>query len=106
MYNKNYKQILSYLQKGATVITPNNRLAKTIINDYLLYSNQYVSSKPNCFSYQFFLQKLYKDVEHTMTNIAHPTLLTKQQSWYLWRKILIKEDGTTYYGLINEISKS
>ena len=102
MNNPNYEQILTQIQQGVTVITPNNRLAKTILEDYLKSSTHDVLEKPNCLSYDAFIQQLYIKLTHHNPNSAHPVLLTTQQTQYLWMQQLATESGSVHQGLLNK----
>lgn len=102
MNNLNYKQVLTHLQNNFTVITPNNRLAKTLLEDYLKSSTQDVLEKPNCLSYDAFIQQLYFKFTHHNHNSDHPVLLTTQQTNYLWMKQLATETGSVHQGLLNK----
>src|SRR3990167_10474523 len=102
MNNPNYEQIVTQLRQGFTVITPNNRLAKTILEDYLKSSTHNVLEKPHCLSYDAFIQQLYIKLTHHNPNNAHPVLLTTQQTQYLWVKQLRTESGSVHQGLLNK----
>ena len=102
MNNANYEQALHDLRNHHVVITPNNRLAKTLLEDYLHTSSQSVIEKPNCLSYDAFLQQLYFKLTHHTPNPTHPLLLTPQQARYLWTQQLSLQLGTVHQGLINK----
>ena len=102
MRNPNYEQVLTHLKAGFTVITPNNRLAKTLLEDYLHASTQNILEKPHCLSYDAFIEQLYYQLTHHSPNNAHPVLLTTQQTQYLWMKQLSSESGTVHQGLVNK----
>ncbi len=102
MNNPHYLQVLTHLQQGFTVVTPNNRLAKTLLEDYLKSSTQRTLEKPNAVSYDALIQQFYFNLTHHNPYGNHPILLTKQQTRYLWMKQLTQETGALHQGLINK----
>ena len=102
MHNLHYSAVLNKLEQQVTVITPNNRLAKTLIEDYLQQTHLSVLEKPSCLSYDTFLQHLYHNLLHHHPHVNHPVLLTKQQTLYLWQQQMTQTDSSINQGLIHE----
>lgn len=98
----NRQQLVNYLQAGATLITPTNRLAQTILSDYLPLLGQRIIAKPQCLAYQSFLQQSYKVMNYSTPELSHPLLLTEQQVRYLWQQIL----ATSNQGFVKEVQKA
>ncbi len=101
--NINYKKIIAYLNEPAIVITPNNRLAKSILDDYLIFSRQKIIPKPQCFSYSVFIEKLYKNLSWHAIN---PQLLTTKQSMYLWQQLIKNHNADINQSVIDASFKS
>ena len=99
--------ILSYLTSGATIITPNKRLANEVIAYYLQSSQQSILPKPNCVPYSVFLQTLFKLYGYTYSNLPCPILLSTNQVRYLWQQVITNNNqDSTSPGLIEEISEA
>lgn len=81
-------QLLTLMQQGAIVITPNNRLSNELIQDYFADNAQHVQAKPRCFPYSAFLKYSFKLLSHKQPLTHHPLLLNAQQLSYLWYQIL------------------
>ena len=103
MNNPNYKQVLTHLHPNSTIITPNNRLAKTLLEDYLNASGQNVLEKPNCLSYDALIEQCYLKLTHYTPHHAHPILLTTQQTRYLWKKQLSIDTDPVQQGLVTKV---
>lgn len=104
---KQKTQLLEWMRQGATVITPNNRLALQLQQDYLAASQTAWIEKPCCLSYQAYLQQAYQKITHLTPESSHPLLLTPQQLRYLWQQLLIeKNQGSINKGFINEVQES
>ena len=99
-----YTQISNYLQEiGTTIITPNNRLARILLDDYLKRRRLIVAPKPRCQSYAVFLQKIYNHYIYTNPAANHPCLLTNHQQRYLWNQILSEDSYVIHEGLVQKI---
>lgn len=97
-------QLLALMQKGATVISPNNRLANELLNDFMQASGHEVQAKPRCFPYSAFLQDQFKKLNHRYPQTAHPLVLTGQQLSHLWRKVLSRDlDSPVNAGLLQAV---
>lgn len=84
------KSLFTYLHEGFTLITPNNRLTKELLTDFLFANPKSVQEKPCCYPYQAFLQTNFKKFCHQQSQNLHPLLLTEQQTHHLWGQILSK----------------
>jgi len=91
------KHLLTLMNNGATVITPNNRLSNELITGFFTINGTPVQDKPQCLPYSAFLQTEFKKLSHTYPKISHPSLLSASQFCYLWRQIL-----TRHLYLVNE----
>lgn len=73
------------------VITPNNRLSTHLLQTYdRLYRGQQhaPTAKPRCFSYETWLDYLFKQITYRFPQLSHPLLLSTPQQRYLWRVTL------------------
>lgn len=95
--------LLDYIQQGATIITPNNRLATEVQTLFFQSQQDAVIEKPRCMPYQSFLHDAWKTHCRHYPTIHFPLLLNSRQTSYLWRQIIIANDEAVNYGLINEI---
>lgn len=96
------------MSQDATIVTPNNRLSMQLLEDYLAESRHTLVEKPNCFSYQAFLQQSYKNICHqSPPSMIHPLLLNANQQRFLWQKILSEDSQQiANQGLITEVQES
>ena len=101
---KNQQELFSFMSRGATVITPNNRLSNQLLHDFYLQTGSVIEDKPHCLPYQAFLRDLFNKTRHLHAHIKHPVLLTNLQQRYLWRQILTSQnDYPCNEGLLHEI---
>lgn len=88
----NFHILFDYLEQNYTIITPNNRLSQQIINNFAIkkFKEQSTNniSKPQCYPYQLFLQKIFSAVKNLAPTENHPLLLSKLQEKYLLKTIL------------------
>lgn len=100
--------LFSQLNSGACVITPNNRLSATLLEDYFDYytdnlPNQCVD-KPLCLPYRTLLITNYQRLLLHSPKNSHPSLLTDMQTQALWRACLQNHPDITYNeGLLKAI---
>ncbi|VEG90717.1 PD-(D/E)XK nuclease family protein [Legionella spiritensis] len=103
----NKEQLFALMKAGATVITPNNRLAEQLLHDYLSMQGETVQEKPACLPYRAFLHQSFKTLGHRTPRIHHPLLLTTQQTRFLWQQIIGEHLNTPAHpGLLHEIQDS
>lgn len=76
------------MARGATIITPNNRLAHQLLRNFLHHSGSNIHDKPRCYPYSVFLRHCYKQVEHHYAHQTHPILLNAHQEHALWQLII------------------
>ncbi|KTD47163.1 recombinase B [Legionella rubrilucens] len=101
----NRQELLLKMAEGACVITPNNRLAMQLLNDYASAALSPVLAKPACISYQAFLVSLYK--RFAQNNHPAPRLLSTEQCRFLWQQILTEHLGSApNQGLIQQVQDS
>ncbi|MFC3909160.1 PD-(D/E)XK nuclease family protein [Legionella dresdenensis] len=93
------------MAQGAIVITPNNHLAYSLLEDFLNSQSRTVLEKPCCIPYQQYLQLLFRNYSHQNPQANLPILLTQQQVRFLWAEI-IKQDFPVNQGLIDEIQEA
>lgn len=98
--------LFTAMEKGATLITPNNRLSNQLLNEFFNHKPSRVKDKPRCFPYQTFLRERYKKARHLYAHMAHPVILTPQQQRYLWQQILHQEQEQCNEGLIAEVQEA
>ena len=103
MHNPHYQYVLQQLHQQTTVITPNNRLAKTLLEDYLNTSKQRTIAKPPSWSYEAFLNHLVNHHTHQKPHFEHPILLTKQQTQLFWSQQLHRQNQELPQGAIKQI---
>lgn len=92
------------LLAGAILITPNDRLARTIREDYLKRTNQTVIANPVCLSWSQWVQKLFNI--NVLNNKKMPLILSPHLISYLWKKILLEQGNTVYEGLISALHET
>ena len=80
-----YQKIHDALRNGHLVLTPNDRLAKSVKNTYLQTT---VAANFQCYSLSQWLRRSYKQLEFSQTNTAQPILLNSFQVQYLLHSIL------------------
>ena len=80
--------LIQVIQKGAVVITPNNRLSLMLLKDTLQQSHQSCIDKPRCLPYSAFLRDLFQRLVHKTPHIDHPILINPQHSEYLFRHVI------------------
>jgi ATP-dependent helicase/nuclease subunit B len=98
-------RLFSFLNEGATVITPNNRLSSELLSLYATRGG-FVQEKPACIPYQVFLQNTLKKHSFLHPATPPPILLTPQQIRHLWRQTLMKQGVAVNPGLIEEIHEA
>jgi len=83
--------LFKYMQEGAVVLTPNNRLSLHLIQSYEKRFRIHQTGplvKPQCFSYESWLQTIFQQITQKFAQCDHPILLSQQQQRVLWKKIL------------------
>lgn len=82
--------LFQLLSEKAVVITPNNRLSESLQERYFNYQKHQTLIKPNCFSYNTFIEKSYKQLVFNDPHHQLSTLLAPTQIRQIWRRILKK----------------
>lgn len=100
----NKEELFFLLGQGTLVLTPNNRLSESIIQQYFTHCNAQTVDKPKCFPYRVALINAYEQLNFIHPTKHHPTLLSDAQCHYLWRKIIKSESSVTYSeGLVDAV---
>lgn len=99
-------QLLSLMQQGATIITPNNRLSNELLTNFFNSFPKKVKVKPSCLPYQNFLLNTFKLYCQKYPFGDHPILLTSHQASHLWRQILSEENISFTQGLVNAVEEA
>ncbi|STX51958.1 recombinase B [Legionella busanensis] len=83
--------VFNLMQQGATIITPNQRLAQTLLADFYHSYPQFRHTKPLCFSYSDFLLALFKKYCSAQPSTTNPLLLNSQQLRHLLKQIISQD---------------
>jgi ATP-dependent helicase/nuclease subunit B len=102
----NKAQLLAWMEKGATIITPNNRLSKELLKEFLQAFPKPVQRKPLCLPYTAFIKQAFKEFGYLCLHEQHPILLSSQQSRYIWQYILAQEQSLTNAGLLDALEEA
>lgn len=99
--------LFSHLQNGALVLTPTNRLSRTLLEAYAHKQKQEVSEKPTCLPYILSLHYLFKQLQNKRVQNDYPLILNAHQQFLLWHKILLSSETVIpSQGLIHEIQEA
>ena len=99
--------LLDYLEQGATVITPNNRLSGEILQFFFNNHTTSFKEKPRCLPWQMYLQKAYNALCYQNPQTTFPILLTAQQCSHLWADIIFQPDELAFnQGLLDEVQEA
>jgi ATP-dependent helicase/nuclease subunit B len=98
IYSKD--KLLTLLAEGAMVITPNNRLSNSLLEDYFKSSHklsqQMAVAKPLCLPYNTACKNAWQANIATNTIKTPPLLITPFQYRHLWRTIVQSHPEVTY----------
>jgi ATP-dependent helicase/nuclease subunit B len=99
--------ILALMRQGARIITPNNRLARELLTDYVKLNYQPISAKPFCMPYGGFLTQLFNQHTNHNPQRVSPILLTSHQLYYIWQQVIDKQNNNIASPtLINELQNA
>lgn len=101
---KNRSDLFSEMTRGATIITPNNRLSNQLLRDFIHATTSAVHDKPRCLPYPTFIRDCFKQVQHHHAHQPHPILFSSHQERVLWQSVI--SDNDTYpctNGLLQEV---
>lgn len=100
--------VLHALKQGATLITPNKRLANHVMQRFFAEKNHSVQKKPPCFSYSVFLEEAFKQHCAKQPTRDFPLLLSTEQCRYLWWQIMGEQQHYVAFnpGLVSEIQEA
>jgi ATP-dependent helicase/nuclease subunit B len=105
MHVFNDKQyLLTLLEEGATVITPNNRLCESLIQYYFSHHLNKTMDKPVCLPYNLFLIKAYEQINFINPHTPRPIVLNRAQCQHLWHNLIKSQIEITYSeGLLESV---
>jgi probable DNA repair protein len=86
-------ELLARLAAGATVLTPNRRLAQALMrefDDHQIGRGLAVWDAPDILPFGGFVERLYQDAFHSAGGAALPPMLTAAQEERVWRQIVEK----------------
>lgn len=99
--------LLDYLEQGATVITPNNRLSGEVLQFFFTNKPAFFKEKPRCLPWQVYLQTAYQSHCYQNPQIIFPVLLGAQQRRHLWADILSRDSSQSpNQGLLDEVQEA
>ena len=102
------QKIFDWLAKGATVITPNNRLSERLLQDYYAFQTKQTLDKPKCLPYSTALIQAYNNFTFCkIKGTNHPLLLSTMQCRHLWKQsIVLDESMCLNNGLLEQIMQA
>jgi len=95
--NPQLSTVIQAMREGATIITPNNRLAEQLLARYMLEDGRRVLEKPICLPYQAFLRHSFEHLCHQHPHDAHPVLLNDAQLRTVWRHVLTPDENSQHH---------
>ncbi|MBI2786141.1 MAG: PD-(D/E)XK nuclease family protein, partial [Legionella longbeachae] len=100
----NKEHLFHLLTQKAVVLTPNNRLSESIIQQYFTHGESQTLDKPQCMPYGIALIKAYEHLRFITPHVTHPTLLNAAQCQQLWRNLIKSKSNITFSeGLLQSI---
>lgn len=100
-------ELQSLIQKGALVVTPNNRLSDQFIKKSYSYHSKPVIEKPLCLSFNAFLNKIYQIIGFNKPMVHLPVVLSAFQEHQIWESILYQQNTFDVdQGFVHEIQKA
>ncbi|HEY2338724.1 MAG TPA: PD-(D/E)XK nuclease family protein [Burkholderiales bacterium] len=87
------QELLARLAAGATVLTPNRRLAQALMrefDDHQIRRGLAVWDAPDILPFGAFVERLYQDAFYSAGGAAMPSLLSAAQEERVWRQIVEK----------------
>lgn len=87
-----YQQILEHLSQNAIVVTPNNRLSRTLLTHAIEKNASFSIEKPKIFSYAELLRHLFLETQFQFPTQTHPVLLSPIHLRKLWSDTLKNND--------------
>jgi ATP-dependent helicase/nuclease subunit B len=103
---QNKERIFHFMQTGASIITPNNRLSLQWLDELLRAQQTPVQNKPHCLPYPAFLLDLYKRARHLYAQQVHPMVLNPLQERYAWQSLLNQSQWPVSEGLLDEVQEA
>ncbi|TAL61718.1 MAG: PD-(D/E)XK nuclease family protein [Legionella sp.] len=100
----NKTQVFQELAQGATVVTPNNRLSASLLQQYYQQRSETTVDKPHCLPYRTAIIQAYQQLLFQQPQANHPTLINEALCQQLWRKTLLAETVFTFSeGLLHAV---
>lgn len=92
------------MARGATIITPNNRLSNQLLRDFTRTTTHPVHDKPHCLPYLTFIRNCFNQIQHHHAHHPHPILFSSHQERVLWESV-IRDNGAypCTDGLLQEV---
>lgn len=91
------KSVIQAMQDGATIVTPNNRLAEQLLARYITEDGRRTLKKPTCLPYQAFLQHVFERFCLQHPHDKHPVLLNDAQLRTVWRHVLTPDENSQHH---------
>jgi ATP-dependent helicase/nuclease subunit B len=88
----NKYDLFEEMKRGATIVTPNNRLSQHLLREFLKTQGTTVIDKPRCLPYGAFLQDYFKQIQFSHAEQIHPVLLNVTQEQRLWQQIIREQN--------------
>lgn len=79
------------LSLDAITVTPNQRLAQTLIQKWGAAQQNSVSKYPDCYAYKVWLHNLFNQVIENAPSEPHPILIDDLAAFLIWRKIITNQ---------------
>ncbi|MCH9639978.1 MAG: PD-(D/E)XK nuclease family protein, partial [Betaproteobacteria bacterium] len=89
-------KVFERLNAGATVITPNRRLAlalKNKFNSYQTGQQKIVWPSADILPFSAFIERIYRDTLYSKHTSEFPLLLTPVQEQVLWESVIQSSDA-------------
>ena len=86
------------LSLNAAVITPNQRLAQTLVEQWGAQQNKAVANYPTCYAFSVWLRHAFNQVIDYTPKISHPILIDNLTAIRIWHK-LIAQQGNPNAGI-------
>ena len=98
--------LLDALSQGHTLITPNNRLARQILDQWFKKNNSVAQVRPACLPYAAYIEQCYQKYIHQEPFKVHPILVSSSQQQHLWQKILFEQNLSPQAGLLDALNEA
>ncbi|WP_367606609.1 PD-(D/E)XK nuclease family protein [Legionella sp. W05-934-2] len=82
------------LSTDATIVTPNQRLAQILIQQWSNQQHNTVTQYPHCYAYTIWLRHSFNQVIAKTPASSHPILIDNLSAVRLWHKLMIEQGHT------------